>query len=98
MRKPLLFTFLLAASCSHAQMTSANEPTIGESSTLFVVDSFATNYSGTTGPGVTWDYSTIAGYNGLTEDVECLDPTTNTNSADQKILNAAGGVIITALM
>ncbi len=81
MRKPLLFTFLLAASFTQAQMTTSNEPTIGESSTLFVVDSFATNYSGTTGAGVTWDYSTITGYNGVTEDVECVDPTTNANSA-----------------
>ena len=82
MRKPLLFTFLLAASFSNAQMTSANEPTIGESSTLFVVDSFATNYSGTTGAGVTWDYSTIAGYNGVTQDVEVIDPSTDPNGSN----------------
>ncbi|XOV68364.1 MAG: T9SS type A sorting domain-containing protein [Fluviicola sp.] len=82
MRKPLLFTFLLAATFSQAQMTSANEPTIGASSTLFVVDSFATNYAGTTGAGVTWDYSTIAGYNGVTQDVECLDPATDPNGAN----------------
>jgi len=82
MKKPLLFTFLLAATVSNAQMTSANEPTIGASSTLFVVDSFATNYSGTTGAGVTWDYSTIGGYNGLTEDVECLDPSTDPNGSN----------------
>lgn len=82
MRKPLLFTFLLAASFTQAQMTSSNEPTIGESSTLFVVDSFATNYSGTTGAGVTWDYSSIAGYNGLTQDVECLDPSADPNGTN----------------
>lgn len=82
MRKPLLFTFLLAATFANAQMTSSNEPTIGETSTLFVVDSFATNYAATTGPGVTWDYSTIAGYNGVTQDVECLDPSADPNGAN----------------
>lgn len=81
MRKPLLFTFLFAATFAQAQMTSANEPAIGESTTLFVVDSFAVDYATTTGAGVTWDYSAIAGYNGLTEDVECLDPSTNSNNA-----------------
>lgn len=81
MRKPLLFTFLLAASFSNAQMTQANEPSIGDASTLFIVDSFATNYSGTTGAGVTWDYSTITGYGGTTEDVEMVDPSTDPNSA-----------------
>lgn len=79
MKKPILFTFLLAASFTQAQMTTSNEPSIGESSTLFVVDSFATNYSGTTGAGVTWDYATISGYNALTQDVECLDPTADPN-------------------
>lgn len=82
MKKPLLFTFLLAASFSQAQMTQANEPAIGANSTLFVVDSFATNYSGTTGAGVTWDYSTITGYGGNTSDVEMLDPSTDPNSSN----------------
>jgi hypothetical protein len=82
MKKPLLFTFLLAATVSQAQMTAANEPAIGESETLFVVDSFATNYANVTGTGVTWDYSTIAGYNGTTQDVEVLDPATDTYAAD----------------
>lgn len=82
MKKPLLFTFLLAASFSNAQMTAANEPTIGETAQLYVVDSFATNYAGTTGSGVTWDYSAIGGYNGVTQDVELLDPALNTYASD----------------
>lgn len=82
MKKPLLFTFLLAATVSNAQMTSANEPNIGESETLFVVDSFATNYANVTGSGVTWDYSTINGYNGVTQDVELLDPANDQYASD----------------
>ncbi len=81
MRKPLLYTFLLAATFAQAQMTQTNEPTIGDAETLFIVDSFATNYSGTTGAGVTWDYSTITGYGGTTNDVELLDPSTDPNNA-----------------
>lgn len=74
MKKPLLITFVLASTLASAQMTTANEPVIGDLETLFVVDSFATNYSGVTGTGVTWDYSTIQGYNGSTSDVEVKDP------------------------
>lgn len=76
MKKPLLITFLLTSAIASAQMTSANEPTIGENVDLFVIDSFATNYSGVTGAAVTWDYTNTGGYNGTTQTVEVLDPST----------------------
>lgn len=78
MRKPLLFTFLLAATVSNAQMTSSNEPAIGETVDLFVLDSNATDYAGVTGSGVTWDYSATGGYAGAYETVEVLDPSGET--------------------
>lgn len=75
MKKPLLFAFLLISNISSAQMTSANEPAIGESVNLFVIDSFATNYANVVGSGVTWDYNNTAGYSGNTNVVEVIDAT-----------------------
>lgn len=76
MKKQLLFAFVLTTTLSQAQMTSSNEPAIGETIDMYVLDSNATNYSGVTGTGVTWDYSMLAGYNGTTSTMEVLDPAT----------------------
>ncbi len=94
MKKPLLLTFLLAAAASNAQMTTGNEPVIGDNVDMYVVDSFATNYAGVTGSGVTWDYSTIAGYNGTTQTVEILDPVNEPFASDfagaTKVISVGG--------
>jgi len=82
MKKPLLITFVLASTLASAQMTTSNYPVIGDLETLFVVDSFATNSAGVTGTGVTWDYSTIQGYAGPTNDVEVKDPAGEPFTAD----------------
>lgn len=97
MKKPILITFLLASTLANAQMTSSNEPAIGESVDLFVVDSFATNYAGVTGTGVTWDYNNIQGYNGLTQTVEVLDPSTQIPYVDSfpgatKVISIGGTI------
>jgi hypothetical protein len=82
MKKPLLFTFLLASTMASAQMTSANEPSIGETSTMFLCDSFAVNLDGITGSAVTWDYSSLLGYYGETRTVDVVDPATTAYASD----------------
>lgn len=76
MKKPLLITSLLLSSVSLAQLNQSNEPAIGESTSMFLCDSFATNYANVTGPAVTWDYSDLASYSGETRTVEVVDPST----------------------
>jgi len=96
MKKPLLIACLLATTISNAQMTTANEPIIGESVELYVIDSFATNYAGVTGTGVTWDYTNTAGYNGSTQIVEVLDPAFEVFTADfpgaTKVISMGGTI------
>jgi hypothetical protein len=74
MKKNLLIASLLLSGASFAQFTQANEPTIGSTLLMHVCDSFVTNYSGTTGTGVTWDYSNIQGVLGEVKTIEVLDP------------------------
>lgn len=62
-------------------MTQANEPAIGESSTMYLCDSNVVNYAGLTGTGITWDYSQLAGYAGQTKLVEVLDASTTPDYA-----------------
>jgi hypothetical protein len=83
MKKSLLFAALLFAGNSFAQgLTQANEPIIGTSVDLFLCDSFATNYSNITGSGVTWDYSSIGGYQGQLRTLTVVDPTTTPYTTD----------------
>ncbi|MFT6982162.1 MAG: hypothetical protein ACJAUD_000929, partial [Crocinitomicaceae bacterium] len=64
MKKILLSTFLFASVTVNAQMTSANEPAIGETSNMFLCDSFTVNLDAVSGVGVTWDYTSVVGYPG----------------------------------
>lgn len=59
MKKPLLFTLLIATTAAQAQMTVSNEPSIGETSTMYVCDASTANLAGVNGTGVTWDYSNL---------------------------------------
>jgi len=65
-----LFTF--------GQMTSANEPAIGTTTSLYLCDSNTTLYQNVTGTGVTWDYRNLLGVQELTKTltVEAVDPLT----------------------
>ena len=79
-------------------MTQANEPAIGESANMYLVDSFATNYAGVTGSGVTWDYSDLAGYTGQSRTIQVVDPATTSNATDFPTSTKAydvGGSIMT---
>ncbi len=77
MKKQVLFIALLTTGYSFGQsLTAANEPQIGDAASMFLCDSFATNYANVTGNGVTWDYSQIAGYAGETRTLSIVDATT----------------------
>lgn len=81
MKKSLLLLSLTASTLVSAQLTQSNEPSIGESETMYLCDSNYTNYAAITGPAVTWDYSQIASYAGELRDVEVVDPSTTPNAA-----------------
>ena len=63
---------------SFAQMTSANEPAIGATATLYLCDSNTVLYQNITGSNVTWDYSDLLGVQELTKvlKVEAVDLST----------------------
>ena len=66
MKKKLFIASLIFSSLANAQsLTSANEPAIGASATMYVCDSNYSNFSATSGTGVTWDFSAITGYSGV---------------------------------
>lgn len=82
MKQTLLFSLLTFTFYSTAQMTQANEPSIGTLNAMFLCDSFVVDYNGTTGASVIWDYDNIAGYGGQTRDVESIDPANTTYASD----------------
>ncbi|NRA12486.1 MAG: T9SS type A sorting domain-containing protein [Crocinitomicaceae bacterium] len=74
MKKTLLFTFLFASVAANAQMTSANEPALGETSTMFLCDSLSPNLDAIAGSAVTWDYTGLVGYQGEVRVVDVVAP------------------------
>ena len=82
MKRILLIATLATSFTGLAQsLTQANEPAIGETQSMFLCDSFATTYDGTTGAGVTWDYSTLAKYASVIRTVTIEDATMAPNAA-----------------
>lgn len=74
MKKRLLFiagVFLSAT--TFGQFTQNNEPQDGDGATLFVIDSNAVSLEAVTGAGVTWDYSSVLGYDGFSRTLTGLD-------------------------
>lgn len=73
MKTLLLSTFVLGSIAALAQtptLTTANILSSGESQTLYVVDSNASNLDAIAGSNVTWDYSALGGYgNTITESI-----------------------------
>jgi len=90
MKRNLLFiaSILLGAQV-YGQFTNANEPTVGEGTTLYVIDSTAVNYEATTGTGVVWDYSIYGGYDGVFRTVSVIDPATSGFGTDYPTSTAA---------
>lgn len=62
MKINLLLVTSLLTGAAFAQFTQTNQPTIGNSVTMYVADSNATDFANVTGTGVTWDYSPLATY------------------------------------
>ncbi len=82
MKRVLLLGTLVCSSLSFSQsLMLTNEPTIGQSQSMFLCDSFADTYPAITGTGVTWDYSNIAYYPGITKTVTINDATFDPNYA-----------------
>ena len=83
MKRNLLFiASLLLGSQAFGQFTQANEPAVGQGTTLYVIDSSAVDYEAVTGTGVTWDYSMYGGYDGDARNLTVLDPATTAFSSD----------------
>lgn len=85
MKKRVLFaaSILFAGLSVQAQTwNSTNEPTVGNSTTMYVVDSLAPNYANLVGAGQTWDYSNLSGYANNNRQVTCSDPSTSMYASD----------------
>lgn len=83
MKKHLLIAAgLFTSALAFSQFTQGNEPTIGSGTTLFVIDSMASEYAAVTGSGVEWDYSSYGGYDGDSRNVTVLDPSSTTYSSE----------------
>jgi len=83
MKRILLVATLATSFTGMAQsLTQANEPAIGETQQMYLCDSFATDYAGTTGSGVTWDYSLLEKYPNVIRTVSIEDATTAPNASD----------------
>lgn len=84
-----LIGLVFSSSFFSQNFTQANEPVIGETKSLFICDSFAVNYAGITGSGVTWDYGNLPAYYGLTKTIDVLNATTTPFAADFPVSTAA---------
>lgn len=75
MKRILLAGACLISGLAAAQMTQANEPSIGSAVQMYLCDSNATTYAAETGTGATWDYSGILGITGQQRMISVLDAT-----------------------
>ncbi|MCH2225214.1 MAG: T9SS type A sorting domain-containing protein [Crocinitomicaceae bacterium] len=83
MKRVLLAATIFCGSLSFSQsLTQANEPSIGDSQTMYLCDSFAATYQNLTGTGITWDYSNLFKYDGVTRAVTIEDATLHANAGD----------------
>lgn len=81
MKLNLLLATSLITGAAFGQFTQTNEPAIGTTTTMYVLDSNVTNYASTSGTGVTWDYSATPGYYGATKTVSVVTPSSTTNGS-----------------
>lgn len=82
MKKTLLFALVSFTFYGNAQLTQANEASIGTLSSMYLCDSFTVNLDGIVGSGITWDYTSLAAYPNQQRDVEVVDPATTTYASD----------------
>ncbi|AEA44865.1 T9SS type A sorting domain-containing protein [Fluviicola taffensis] len=79
MKLNLLLATSLLTGAAFGQFTQANEPTIGNTRIMYVLDSNAVNYATAT---ATWDYSTTIGYPNSSKTVLVVDATTTANASN----------------
>lgn len=80
----LLASLILTSQASFGQLTQANEPAIGASSSMYVVDTGTVtmaSISSVTGTGVTWDYSTVHMNMATTEAISVSDAASTPNAS-----------------
>jgi hypothetical protein len=97
MKKHLLFTALLFSAAAQAQQLDAsNEPTVGTTQTMYLLDTLTDAYPNVTGSGVTWDYSNIVGMNMETRTIEILDavatPFASSFPTSTKVMSIQGSI------
>ncbi len=80
--KLLLIASLSIGICAQAQFDNSNAPAIGDQTGYFGLDSLAPAYDGTTGTGVTWDYSATLGIANETRELSILDASTEDSNGD----------------
>ncbi|WP_107039170.1 T9SS type A sorting domain-containing protein [Brumimicrobium mesophilum] len=80
-RNLLLVAALFFGTATFAQFTQSNSPSIGNGSTLYVIDSMAPAYANEIGSNANWDYSSTDGYNNVSRNVTGLDATTTANAS-----------------
>ncbi len=81
MKKQLLIASLAITSILNAQsLTQTNEPTVGQSSTMYLCDSNATNLASVTGNTAVWNYSQLGKYTSQLRTINIIDPTTTANA------------------
>lgn len=74
MKKTLLSLLtLMLGIAANGQLTEANAPAINDQSTLYLLDSNATDYASEIGNNAVWDYSNVTGYTGETRDITIMD-------------------------
>lgn len=82
MKLNLLLATSLITGAAFGQFTQANEPTVGMSSTMYILDSNAVDFASMTGTSQTWDYSTTPGIYGETKTVSVVAPASTAYSGD----------------
>jgi hypothetical protein len=83
MKKSLLLIITLISGFTFSQVfEQTNEPAIGNTTDFFLCDSNVTNYDGTTGAAVTWDYADIMGIPAIQKLASVIDPATSTYATD----------------
>lgn len=81
----LLASLILTSQASFGQLTQSNEPAIGASSLMYVVDTGAVtmaSVSSVTGTGVTWDYSTVNMNMATTQAIAVSDAASTPNASE----------------
>lgn len=81
MKKIILSLSLLSSVLSFGQFTQANEPVIGDTRTLYLVDSFAPNYATIIGSNVTWDYTQTPRILNQSKQLNVVNPSTTTQAS-----------------